>query len=189
MFQEEKRQLVHIFLFFGAFLLKYLERWQAMVLVLFLLIISLFFLPKTKFRHHFYRSNENKYSKGAVLYFFVLLVILAIFPLPIAGAAWVILALGDGLATLIGKNFKCRELPWNSHKTYIGSASFLVFGGFGAFVILKWLLPELSFEQAAWAGFRATLAAAFVESLPLKLNDNVSVPIVSALVLVFLGIA
>lgn len=188
MFQEEKRQLVHIFLFFGAFLLKYFERWQAMVFVLALLLISFFVLPKTKLRHHFYRSSENKYSQGAILYFAVLLILLSVFPLPIAGAAWVILALGDGTATLVGKNFKCKELPWNNHKTYIGSFSFLAFGSFGAFVILKWLMPELDSTTAAWAGFRTTLAAAFVESLPIKLNDNISVPITSALVLSFLNI-
>ncbi len=189
MFQEEKRQIVHIFLFLGAFLFRFLERWQAMLLVLFLLLFSLLFLPKTKFKHHLYRPGENKYSQGAILYFLVILVLVTIFPLPVAGAAWAILALGDGTATLLGKNFKCRELPWNSHKTYVGSFSFLFFGTFGAFVVLKWLLPELDSTMIFWASFRATLAAAVVESLPLSLNDNVSVPVVASLVLVFLGIA
>ncbi|MFA5021732.1 MAG: hypothetical protein WC508_01455 [Patescibacteria group bacterium] len=186
MFSEEKRQIVHILLFFLAFLLKFLNRWQAALLLLFLLLVTLVVIPKLRIKSYFYRSFERKYSQGAVLYFLVLLVLVLIFPLYIVAASWAILALGDGAATLIGANFKAKELPWNRHKTFAGSIAFVIFGTLGAFILLRWMLPDLSLIGAFSLGFKTALIAGLVESLPLRLNDNVSVTLVSAAVMYFI---
>ncbi|MFA6410267.1 MAG: hypothetical protein WCW26_01690 [Candidatus Buchananbacteria bacterium] len=186
MFSEEKRQIVHILLFFLAFSLKYLSRFEAAFLLLLLLLFTLIVVPRLKIKSYFYRQFEKKYSQGAVLYFLVLLVLVLIFPLYIVAASWAILALGDGAATLIGANFKAKELPWNRHKTYAGSLAFVVFGTLGAFILLRWMLPDLSMVGAFSWGIKAALVAALVESLPLKVNDNVSVTLVSAAVMYFL---
>jgi len=188
-FTEEKRQAVHIALIILAFSLKYLNRLQAAVLLLGLFFITLIIIPKLRVRSIFYRHSENKYSQGAVLYFLVLFIIVLIFPLWIAAISWAIMALGDGAATLIGRKFKCRELPWNKKKSYAGSIAFVVFGFAGATLMLKWMLPELMMADCAQAAVKTTLIAAVVESLPTKINDNVSVPIASALVLYFLSLA
>ncbi|MFA6214987.1 MAG: hypothetical protein WC768_00285 [Patescibacteria group bacterium] len=185
MFSEEKRQIVHILLFLLAFLLRFISRWQAVILLLFLLLITLFVVPRLKMKSYFYRRVERKYSEGAVLYFFILLLLVIVFPLPVVAASWAILALGDGSATLIGKNFKVKELPWNRKKSYAGSVAFLVFGTLGSFILLKWMLPEISGTMAISVSLKATLVAAIVESLPLRLNDNVSVTVSSALVMFF----
>jgi len=186
MFNEEKRQAVHILLFLLAFFLKYLNRWQAALLLLVLLFVTLAVIPKMRIKSYFYRQFEHKYSQGAVLYFFVLLILVLVFPLYIVAASWAILALGDGSATLIGQYFKAKELPWNRKKTYAGSIAFAVFGTLGAFILLKWMLPDLSANTALFWGLKAALVAAIVESLPLRINDNVSVTVVSALVLYLL---
>lgn len=186
MFAEEKRQAVHILLFGFAFLLRFINRWQAAALLFVLLFFTLLVVPKLKMRSYFYRRFENKYSQGAVLYFFVLLVLILVFPLTIVAAAWAILAWGDGAATLIGKHFKAKELPWNKHKSYAGSLAFIFFGTVGAFILLQWMTPGMSASQAFFLGAKATMVAALVESLPLKTNDNVTVTLTSALVLYFL---
>ena len=116
----------------------------------------------------------------------ILLILVLVFPLYIVAASWAILALGDGTATLIGQNFKAKELPWNRKKSYAGSIAFVVFGALGAFILLKWMLPDLSANAAFFWGFKAALVAAVVESLPLKINDNVSVTVTSALVMYLL---
>jgi len=184
MFREEKRQAIHILLFFLAFLLKYLSRWQAALMFLLLLITALIFVPHSKRRFHFYRRFEKKYSKGGIFYFLVLFVLALIFPPYIVAVSWAILALGDGMATLLGDYFKAKELFWNKDKTYAGSLAFIIFGTLGAFVMLKWMLPGLSGSFSI--ALKTTLVAAVVESLPLKINDNVTVALSSAVVLYLL---
>jgi phytol kinase len=80
-----------------------------------------------------------------------------------------ILAIGDSLSTYIGMNYGKTRLPWNNRKTLEGSIGFAV----GAMCAL-FVLP-LSVTLVA------ILAAVIVESLP-RLNDNITVPVVSSLV-------
>lgn len=180
---ETKRQGVHIGLLVIAFLLKYLTRWQSVAVLGGLLLATLLLGPQLKIRSHFYRHIEKRYSAGAVLYFLVLLVLVLIFPLPIVAASWAILALGDGAATLIGEHFKARELAWNPKKTYAGSLAFLLFGTLGAAALLGWTEPTLGYQAIFFLSFKTALVAAIVESLPLKVDDNITVPLSSAVVL------
>ncbi|OGY45253.1 MAG: hypothetical protein A2729_00200 [Candidatus Buchananbacteria bacterium RIFCSPHIGHO2_01_FULL_39_14] len=186
MFSEQKRQSVHILLFLLAFFLKYLNRWQAAVLLLILLFVTLFLIPRLKIKSFFYRQLEKKYSQGAVWYFLVLLILVLIFPLPVVAASWAILALGDGTATIIGQNFKAKELPWNKKKSYFGSLAFIFFGVIGAFILLKWMMPDLTNGAAFSIGLKTSLIAAVVESLPWRINDNLTVAVTSAVVLSWL---
>lgn len=186
MFAEEKRQSVHILFFLCAFALKYLSRFQAVLMLLLLLFIVVFLVPKFKVKSHLYRFTEQRYSRGAILYFLTLLVLTLIFPLEIVAASWAILALGDGMATLIGKNFKAKELPWNKDKSYYGSLAFIIFGTIGAFILLKWMLPTMSGRLAISLGLKTSFVAAIVESLPWKIDDNVTVAVTSAVVLSWL---
>ena len=180
---EIKRQAVHIGLLVIALLLKYLTRWQAVAVLGLLLFITLFVMPQLTIRSHFYRELERRYSAGAVLYVLLLLVLLLVFPLPVVAASWAILALGDGAATLIGTHFKANALPWNPEKTFAGSIAFLVFGTLGASALLWWMLPALEWRSVLFLGVKTTMVAAIVESLPWKINDNITVPLASAVVL------
>ena len=186
MFREEKRQGIHVLLFLFAFLLKYLSRFQAVGIIFLLLFITLFLVPKLGIKAHLYRQFERKYCEGAIFYFLTLLILVLIFPPMIVAASWAILALGDGMATLVGKNFRAKELMWNKNKTYAGSLAFVFFGTLGALVLLKWMLPDLSLMAAFSLGFKTAIVAAIVESLPIKINDNITVAVTSALVLSFL---
>jgi len=186
MFQEKNRQGVHILFFLFAFLLKFLSRFQVIILLLVLLFLTVAVIPKLKVKNYLYRHFEKKYSHGAIYYFLTLLGITLFFPLHIVAVAWIVLALGDGMATLVGRNFKTQELPWNKDKSYYGSLSFIFFATLGSFIILKWMLPSLSLGQALSIGLKTSIVAAFIETLPWELDDNISVPLVSALVVSFL---
>ncbi|MFA6255019.1 MAG: hypothetical protein WC675_03220 [Patescibacteria group bacterium] len=183
MFREEKRQGIHVLLFLFAFLLKYLSRFQAVGILFLLLFFTLFLVPKLRIKSHLYRQFEKKYSEGAILYFLTLLVLVLVFPPSIVAAAWAILALGDGMATLVGKNFRAKELAWNQNKTYAGSLAFVFFGTIGAMILLKWMIIDLSLMAAFSLAFKTAIVAAIVESLPIKINDNITVTVTSALVL------
>ncbi|NUM25697.1 MAG: hypothetical protein HUU49_03700 [Candidatus Buchananbacteria bacterium] len=186
MFKEEKRQAVHILLLVFAFSLKYLNRTTAALLLFGFLLVVLFIVPRLRGRHHFYRREDKKYSQGAVNYFLVLLVLVLVFPFEVVAASWGILALGDGMATLVGKNFKTQELAWNRNKSYIGSVAFILFGTVGAYVLLRWMSPDLTTLFVLGVSFKAATVSAIVESLPWKIDDNISVPLVSAVVVSWL---
>jgi len=80
-----------------------------------------------------------------------------------------------------------RSLPWNAEKTVAGTAGFIVFGGLGAIALAWWVrphvvpMPPLAFTIVA--PLAAAIAAAFVETIPVRLDDNVSVPAAAAVVL------
>ena len=126
--------------------------------------------------------------------------------LDIVAAAWGILACGDGAATLVGRasqsnaefaehaeNFFSKpsadsavsaftrgRLPWNPEKTVAGTIAFVVFGALAGVALAWWVrpavspLPPLLFTIAA--PIAAALVAALVESIPVRLDDNISVP-------------
>jgi len=80
-----------------------------------------------------------------------------------------ILALGDGLATYIGTIYGRHKLPWNRGKTLEGTA------GFAAGAI--WALVAMPIPITILIVVSATI----VESLPLKVNDNLALPVISSL--------
>lgn len=85
-----------------------------------------------------------------------------------------ILALGDGLATFVGTNYGRHKLPWNKEKTFEGTIGFTA----GAMCAL--------FVMPISATILIVVLAAFVESLPIKVNDNIALPVVSSLLYYFL---
>ena len=186
MSNEQKRQYIHVILFLFAFVLKYTSKLQAALLVIILLSFTLFIVPKLKVKSHFYRPSERNHSQGAIMYFLVLLILVIVAPLYIVAASWAILALGDGMATLFGQHFKAKALPWSKDKTFSGSVAFVVFATLGSFILLKWMIVGPTSFELLTVSFEASVVAAIVESLPLKINDNLSVAMASALVLAIL---
>ncbi len=85
-----------------------------------------------------------------------------------------ILALGDGLATYIGIRYGKHKLPWNSSKTFEGMVGFAA----GAICAL--------FVMPVPATILVVISATIIESLPLKVNDNIVLPVVSSLVYFFI---
>lgn len=92
-----------------------------------------------------------------------------------------ILAFGDGMATTIGLLLRGPSLPWNREKTWAGTLSFVGFGGYLA-SLAYWAesQPQASWSISLVCGFSAAVVAAFAESLPSRVNDNVRVGIASA---------
>lgn len=89
-------------------------------------------------------------------------------------AVIMILAIGDSLATIIGVGYGRHRLPWNRRKTVEGSAAFLV----GAMCSLV-VLPSMATVLIA-------ASSAIIESLPLKADDNITVPVAASLLFYFL---
>ena len=88
----------------------------------------------------------------------------------------VLLAFGDGSATLGGMLIGGPRLFWNRDKSWAGLACFFVAGTVTAAVVY-WGEVEVSWSDAFALGAAVALCAALAESLPVRLDDNLRVGI------------
>ncbi len=132
--------------------------------------------------------------------------------LDIAAAVWAILAFGDGAATLVGRWFEegtgehaenakkdllsasfaisavsSGRLPWNREKSVAGTLAFIVCGSVGGVALAWWVRPAIAplptFAFAIAAPIAAAVIAAMVETIPVRMDDNISVPVAAGAVL------
>jgi len=113
-----------------------------------------------------------EFVTAPIIYAIAIMISLILFPTPINYASIAILALGDGFATLFGKKFGRTTFPFNKGKQVEGS----IFGFLFAF------MGALAFVNPTQA-LIASAVGMLVESLPTPVSDNLTVPIVSGLVL------
>jgi uncharacterized protein (TIGR00297 family) len=183
---EVRRQLVHILVGTGALLLPWLTWWQAALVAVAGLLFNVLVLPRIA--PSVFRPGDLAVPvrSGIVIYPLAVLALLVCFPkrLDIAAAAWGILAAGDGMATLVGAHVRTSALPWNRAKSVGGLAAFIVFGWLAGSALAAW---TASAETRLWwiliAPAIAAIVAGFIETAPIRLNDNISVPASAALVL------
>jgi uncharacterized protein (TIGR00297 family) len=186
---EMHRQIVHVAMGGLALLLRYLSASEAMILAGGAIAFNLYALPRLA--GTLYRPGETRrlFISGIVLYPLAVLLLLVAFPdrLDIVGAAWGVLAFGDGMATLVGRRVPSARIPWNREKSIAGSAAFVVFGGAAGAFLCWWCRPAVVPPPYLWFSlgipWLAALVGAAVESIPIRLDDNVSVPASAGLVL------
>jgi uncharacterized protein (TIGR00297 family) len=179
---EYKRKAVHIGSSAFALLLRWLNFWQASILALGALIFNVWILPRIGGKK-LYRDDDHVrgYPLGILLYPLSVLVMILCFPnrLYIAAAAWGIMAWGDGFASVFGRKFGRKKIPWNPDRSYAGSLAFLIFGGLSAvfFTIWVWRAGEPTLWHIVVIPLLATLLAVVIETIPMGVNDNVTVPL------------
>lgn len=183
---EVRRQLVHILVGTGALLLPWLTWWQAALVAVAGLLFNVLVLPRIA--PSVFRPGDLAVPvrSGIVIYPLAVLALLVCFPkrMDIAAAAWGILAAGDGMATLVGVHVRTSPLPWNRAKSVGGLAAFVVFGWVAGTALAAWTAGA---ETRLWwiltAPAIAAIVAGFIETAPIRLNDNISVPASAAIVL------
>ncbi|MEO8077064.1 MAG: DUF92 domain-containing protein [Acidobacteriota bacterium] len=189
-FSEDVRKLVHVAFGSCAVLLRFLTWWEAAVLAGAALAFNLYALPRIA-GPRLYRPDEaaHRFASGITLYPLVILLLLLAVPdrRDIVAAAWGVLAFGDGMATVAGRRIVSPRIPWNRDKSVAGSAAFVLFGGAAAAALCWWCRPVIVPPPYVWFSvampFVAAAAAAAVETIPITLNDNLSVPATAAAVL------
>ena len=177
---ETARQTVHMAMGAFALLLRWIPWWQAVALAVAALGFNLFLLPRL--RLNLYRPGDRERGvHGIIWYPFAVLLLLLAFPRrpDIAAAAWGILAIGDGLATLAGRAIGGPRWAWNREKTLSGSAAFAMGGAAAGIFLAWWCRPAFDVPPALaytiLAPIVAAVAAALVETIPVRLDDNLSV--------------
>jgi len=121
------------------------------------------------------REREKGSFMGSTYLLFASVLTLLLFPKNIAIASLLILILSDTSAALVGKGIgKLRVFG----KTIEGSTAFLV-----SSLLIVWLSPDLD----RFSGTLGALGATLVELLPIKLDDNLTIPLVAGGIMFFVG--
>lgn len=188
--REMARKLLHVAMGGFAFLLAWLDWWQAALCALAALASNLFLLPRIGGRKVFRGGAATEgHDPGIVLYPVAVLILVLVFHarLEIAAAAWAFLAFGDGLATIFGVAFGrfTGKLPWNRDKSWAGLLGFLCGGIPMAVLLYAWVrsgsTPGASHgpldARAVIALAAVGVVLAILETLEIGINDNLSIPL------------
>jgi len=177
------RKIVHMSMLALAFLLPILTWVQAAGCAVLALLFDIILLPRlgVDLRKSPHQDIAAGIWTGLLLYPISVLALILLYRhhLHIAAAAWAIMALGDGMASVSGEALRGPELPWNRRKTWTGFGGFLVAGTIGAIVLTRWVAPTIPTDKVWTVSAAAAVVGAVVESVPIHLDDNVSVPLVT----------
>jgi phosphoserine phosphatase len=127
-------------------------------------------------RHAASQTELSGFAAAPLYFAGGILFTLVVFPHPASYAAIGMFCLGDSAASLFGGRIS-TSLPFNKAKTWEGSLAGLFFAFLAGLLFLP-STPLLAFIGAA--------IAMTVEALPLPLNDNVLVPIITGAALTLL---
>ena len=186
-YSEDRRQILHMAMAAFALLLRVLSWEEALACALAALAFNLGLLPRLGGRRLYRPADRLRgYPPGIVIYPLSVALLILIFRhrLDIVAGAWGVLAFGDGMATIVGRRSGGRRLPWNPGKTAAGLTAFIVCGAAGGAALATWARPGVapvpSILYTAGAPVIAAVLAGFVETIPIRLDDNLSVPAAAA---------
>lgn len=121
-------------------------------------------------------------GNGATWTLVTMALLIFLFPVPVAVAAFSLFMIGDAAAALVGRRWG-RTTWGDGPRTVEGTAAF-VGAGLATVALLQAALPAAGYGAPSWGvAAGAVAAAAGAEAFPRPLNDNLRVPLVAALVL------
>jgi uncharacterized protein (TIGR00297 family) len=181
------RKTVHMSMLIFAFLLPFLTWVQAAGCAVLALLFNVLILPRLDVDLHKRPAAGPREAAspsvwtGIVLYPISVLALILLYrrSLHIVGAVWAIMALGDGMASVVGEGLRGPAVPWNREKTWSGFLGFIAFGTVGAYVLTRWVSPSIPVDQAIRVCIATAVVGALVETAPIRLDDNLTVPLVA----------
>jgi phytol kinase len=134
------------------------------------------------------RSGDRREVLRGPLYYGIIFVILTIIywkDSPIGIIALMLMCGGDGLADIFGRKWGTRKILWNENKTWAGSFGMFL-GGWVLSILIIWIFSLFSVFSLQMQSFLAPItiiafAATFVESIPLKDIDNITVTLTAVI--------
>lgn len=122
----------------------------------------------------FFRAEEQVRESAMVPYAVAILLTILTFPKPLALVAIYVLAIADPLSAVVGIRFgRTRVVP---EKTVEGSAAFLL----AAFLVILGVFRETAViapGRVVSAALLLALLSAVFEMLPLRIDDNLTIPL------------
>ena len=126
--------------------------------------------------HFMLRDNETKgQHTGATWLLIGWTITVMLFKMPIAVAALLFLSIGDSFAAIVGKLFPIIRI---GNKTLSGTFSGFIVSFLFVLLVNQSLLPIVILS--------GSIIAMLVELIPSRLNDNLTMPILSGLIMMYL---
>ena len=152
---ELKRKLVHVGVGGFALLLRYLTWPEAAVMAVAAFLFNWQVLPRLGGRALWRETDRGAgYPIGILLYPLSVLALVLAFRDErwMVAAVWGLLAVGDGMATIVGQSVGGPRLPWNPRKGWAGFAAFVLLLAFGSVVddATVAVLVTLPASRSAW---------------------------------------
>jgi len=205
--QETKRKSVHISMGFLTILIAIFPRWLIVLCVLIALFFILLIARPTVWKKSFdamaSREEDVKsgYLHGPLLYILMVLISVVFLDLRVAAVVFCIMAFGDGFANVIGTRLGKHKFEQFNNKSLEGFLAFIFFAFLSS--TLAFLLVSSNSEIDPWISFLSiknpqdiiigymvlvnlivSVIAALIElTTSEKINDNISVPIISGILL------
>lgn len=184
---EFKRKAVHIGMVAWALLIGRVSPWLICLCCALALLFNIWLLPRITAGALDRESDRDRgFALGIILYPAVLLMLSIAFldQQVFLAIGWGAMAFGDGLAGLFGRRLGGSRIPWNPSKTWAGLFAFVLFGTPLTWIMVM-LLPasvRAPVSPQLWllAIAGAMTVAAWLESLPGLIDDNLAVPIAAA---------
>ena len=129
--------------------------------------------------------KQSSPGKGTFRFFMGVLGTMLVFgsllgaPFYVVGSGIMVLALGDSMSTLAGRKLGRRRLFYNREKSLEGSLAGVAYAFLGVLLYLSFFC-HLPSAEAATLAFAASAAGMLVESLPLRVDDNLLIPLASS---------
>ena len=127
-------------------------------------------------RHAASQSELYGFAAAPLYFAFGIVATLLLFPTHLGSAAIAIFCLGDSAASLFG-GLISTSLPFNKGKTWEGSLAGFIFAFLAG-----------SFFVSPWLALAGAAIAMTIEVLPLPVNDNVLIPIITGAALTLLTV-
>lgn len=124
----------------------------------------------------FIRDSERHVLTGTPWYVMGILAAVALYSTPVAVYSVAFLACGDVAATSVGERWGSIKLA--GKKSLQGSLAF-----FAASVIAGAVINHFFYPMSALVFIAGALTASVVEVIPLRINDNLSIPVVAGAVM------
>lgn len=124
-----------------------------------------------------------RFFTGVLLAYIVVLLMNK--PYYLFASSILVLALGDSASTLAGVKIGRRKIPYNRDKSIEGALAGFSIAFIGIFLTMG-LFFGVSPGDAALISITASFTGMLIESLPLPIDDNLTIPVSSILVLSFL---
>ncbi|ONK70330.1 uncharacterized protein A4U43_C05F32620 [Asparagus officinalis] len=135
-------------------------------------------------------GKPEELLRGPLYYVLVLMFCALVFwrDSPVGILVLAMMSGGDGFADIVGRRFGSSKLPYNKHKSWMGSISMFIFGFISSIGMLYYFSAfgciNLDWGNAVAMVALVSLVATLVESLPISdvVDDNISVPLSTMLV-------
>lgn len=121
------------------------------------------------------RSELQEFNMAPIFHALGIAFTLLLFPTQIGYAAIAVLTLGDSSASIFGKRFGHRKMPFNRRKSIEGSIMGLIIAFLGALLFVDPLTAIIG----AGAGL-------LIEAFPSPIDDNLTIPLVAGMAMYFI---